>query len=57
MNKDKHILPDTEDVFSRRIKREAMRKEQNISRKIIYGPDNAPLVNVEVSRELTDSER
>ncbi|WP_183108838.1 hypothetical protein [Thermohalobacter berrensis] len=54
MNKDKHVLPNTKDTFANRIRREAKEEKFDIPRKIIYGPNNEPLVNVnmEVSEEL-----
>lgn len=57
MNKDKHVLPDTRDAFSRRIKREANKNNQGMFNKTIYGPDNEPLVtvNMEVSKELIEN--
>ncbi len=51
MEKDKHVLPDTEDTFAGRVRRGAGETERGT----VYGPDNEPLtrVDVETGREIT----
>ncbi|NPV29722.1 MAG: hypothetical protein HPY58_08740 [Firmicutes bacterium] len=51
MEKDKHVLPDTDDTFAARVRRTAGDTERGT----IYGPDNEPLtrVGVETAREIT----
>ncbi|MCX7747720.1 MAG: hypothetical protein N2645_12665 [Clostridia bacterium] len=56
MNKDKHVLPDDRDTFSDRVRREAKKERKTAYRKTIYGPDNEPLVRVEMSKELAGDE-
>jgi hypothetical protein len=48
MNKDKHVLPDDDDTFTDRIRREARKQRSNVTSKTIYGPDNEPLSKVYV---------
>lgn len=59
MNKDKHVLPDTDDTFSQRVAKGAREKKGDRKKMTIYGPDNEPLVNVnmEVGRELTENRK
>lgn len=51
MNKDKHVLPDDNDTFTDRIRREARKRIKNEGVKTIYGPDNEPLSRVEVRKK------
>lgn len=57
MEKDKHILPDTDTALSRRVKRNA--GKNFAATKTIYGPDNEPMsrVDMEVSDELTKKKK
>ncbi|MDH7576440.1 MAG: hypothetical protein QHH75_01215 [Bacillota bacterium] len=43
MEKDKHVLPDTEDTFAGRVRRGAGETEPGT----IFGPDNEPLTRVD----------
>ena len=49
MKKDKHVLPDTSDAFSARVKRGAKKKRDGVA--TIYGPDNEPLTTVDMKVE------
>ena len=55
MNKDKHVLPDTSDMLSNRILREA-ENHDGMTNKIIYGPNNQPIrrVNINIDNRLSD---
>ncbi|MGE5543852.1 MAG: hypothetical protein ACM3UW_02675 [Bacillota bacterium] len=46
MKKDKHVLPDTSDTFSARVKRGARKKRDGTV--TIYGPHNEPLTTVDM---------
>lgn len=48
MNKDKHVLPHTEDTFVSEIKKSAKKVRRNKATKTIYGPDNEALTNVNI---------
>lgn len=50
MNKDKHVLPDDNDTFTDRIRREAKSQRKRQTSKTIYGPDNEPLSEVDVKK-------
>lgn len=52
LNKDKHILPGTEDTYADNVKRGAQQKKKRTG--MIYGPHNEVLsnVNMEASREF-----
>lgn len=50
MNKDKHVLPDDTDSLADRVRREAKSQEKWHTSKTIYGPDNEPLLEVEIKR-------
>ena len=50
MNKDKHVLPDDRDTFRDRIRREARNEGRRTASKTIYGPDNEPLVIVDIGK-------
>jgi hypothetical protein len=49
LKKDKHVLPDTSDTFSARVKRGAKKKRDGVA--TIYGPDNEPLTTVDMKVE------
>lgn len=51
MEKDKHVMPDTEDTFAARVRAGGGETERGT----IYGPDNEPMtrVDVETTREIT----
>lgn len=53
MSTEKHVLPDTGDSFSNRIKKGAENSQRNINN-TIFGPDNRPLskVDLEAGKEL-----
>jgi hypothetical protein len=57
MEKDKHVMPNTNDAFSQRVKKNAG-KNYRVT-KTVYGPENEPMskVNMEISRELTDKKQ
>ena len=50
MNKDKHVLPDDDDTFTDRIRREARSRGKRQTSRVIYGPDNELLSEVEVKK-------
>ncbi len=49
LKKDKHVLPDTSDTFSARVKRGARKKRDGVA--TIYGPDNEPLSTVDMKTD------
>jgi|GEM_PF-4452878 len=46
LKKDKHVLPDTNDTLSARVKRGIRKKRDGTV--TIYGPDNEPLTTVDM---------
>lgn len=50
MNKDKHVLPDDNDTFTDRVRREARKQRRGGKSKTIFGPDNEPLSKVDVKK-------
>lgn len=58
MGSEKHVLPNTSDMLSNRIKN-SMNEGTGLSKKTIYGPSNNPLavVDMEIASELTGAQK
>jgi len=55
MGAEKHVLPDTGDLLSNRVKMSMKESRGETLQKTIYGPNNEPLsiVNMEIGHDLT----